>query len=71
MSSKVSSVTERSLFYWVTKDNLKLQILLLGVILLVVAARVLPLEMQKRIINDSIALRKFDNLIFYSIIYIS
>jgi ABC-type bacteriocin/lantibiotic exporter with double-glycine peptidase domain len=63
-------VTERSLFYWVVKDNFKLQLLLLIIILLVVFARVLPLEMQKRIINDSIALRKFDNLIIYSVIYL-
>ncbi len=70
--SKTSTppVTDRSLFYWVIKDNLKLQLVLLVIILLVVFARVLPLEMQKRIINDSIALRKFDNLIIYSVIYL-
>jgi ABC-type bacteriocin/lantibiotic exporter with double-glycine peptidase domain len=67
---KASPITEKSLFYWVFKDNLKLQIILLLVIILIVFARVLPLEMQKRIINDSIALRNVDGLIFYSIIYI-
>jgi ABC-type bacteriocin/lantibiotic exporter with double-glycine peptidase domain len=68
--NKASPITEKSLFYWVFKDNLKLQIILLLVIILIVFARVLPLEMQKRIINDSIALRNVDGLIFYSIIYI-
>lgn len=67
---KASPITEKSLFYWVFKDNLKLQLILLVVIFLIVFARVLPLEMQKRIINDSIALRNIEGLIFYSIIYI-
>lgn len=64
-----SPITEKSLFYWVFKDNLKLQIILLVIIVLIVFARVIPLEMQKRIINDSIALRNIDGLILYSAIY--
>ncbi len=63
-------ITEKTLFYWAFKDNLKLQIILLVVIVLIVFARVLPLEMQKRIINDSIALRNIKGLILYSAIYI-
>ena len=65
-----SPITEKTLFYWAFKDNLKLQIILLVVIVLIVFARVLPLEMQKRIINDSIALRNIKGLILYSVIYI-
>ena len=68
--NKASRITEKSLFYWVFKDNLKLQIILLVIIVLVVFARVIPLEMQKRIINDSIALRNVHDLILYSTIYI-
>ena len=64
------NVTERSLYYWVVSGNTRLQVILVAVILLVVVARVLPLEMQKRIINDSIALRKFDNLLIYCAIYL-
>ncbi len=63
-------ITEKSLFYWVFKDNLKLQLILLVVIILIVFARVIPLEMQKRIINDSIALRNVHGLLLYSTIYI-
>ncbi len=63
-------ITEKSLFYWVFKDNFKLQLILLVLIILIVFARVLPLEMQKRIINDSIALRNIKGLILYSSIYI-
>ncbi len=72
MISKTSSkVTEKSLLHWVVSGSLWLQFLMFVLILLVVVARVVPLEMQKRIINDSIALRQFDNLILYSLIYIT
>ncbi len=63
-------ITEKSLFYWVFKDNLKLQIILLFIIIAVVFARVIPLEMQKRIINDSIALQNIKGLFLYCGIYI-
>lgn len=65
-----SSITQKSLFYWVFKDNLKLQIILLIIIIVVVFARVIPLEMQKRIINDSIALQNMQGLLLYCAIYI-
>ncbi|MGB3211440.1 MAG: ABC transporter ATP-binding protein/permease [Desulforhopalus sp.] len=65
-----SPITQKSLFYWVFKDNLKLQLILLAVIILIVFARVIPLEMQKRIINDSIALRNLDGLFLYCAIYL-
>jgi ABC-type multidrug transport system fused ATPase/permease subunit len=66
-----SPVTEKSLFYWAFSGNLKLQLILMAVIILIVFARVLPLEMQKRIINDSIALKNLDGLILYSLIYLA
>ena len=64
-------VTQKSLFHWVFTGNLKLQCILLLIIILIVVARVIPLEMQKRIINDSIALKNLDGLLVYSIIYIA
>lgn len=64
-------VTEKSLFYWVIKDNVGLQLLMLVLILAVVGFRVVPLEMQKRIVNESIALKQFDNLIYYCLIYLT
>jgi len=63
-------VTEKSLFFWAFKGNFKLQLILLFVIVIIVFARVIPLEMQKRIINDSIALRNMEGLVIYSGIYI-
>ncbi len=63
-------VTQKSLFHWVFSGSAKLQFVLLLVIILIVFARVIPLEMQKRIINDSIALKNLDGLLIYSAIYI-
>jgi len=63
-------VTEKSLFFWAFRGNLKLQMILLLVIILIVASRVLPLEMQKRIVNEAIALRNTQSLILYCGIYL-
>lgn len=63
-------VTKKSLFHWAFRGNLQLQLILFVVIILIVFARVLPLEMQKRIINDSIALKNFEGLLYYCAIYI-
>ncbi len=63
-------VTERSLFFWAFSGNLKLQIILLAVIIFIVFSRVLPLEMQRRIVNDAIALRNLSSLILYCGIYL-
>ena len=46
-------VVKRSLFSWVFSSNMKLQILLVVIIAVTVFARVLPLEMQKRIVNEA------------------
>ena len=64
-------VVKRSLFSWVFADNVKLQLSLLLIIAVMVAARVLPLEMQKRIINEAINLRNIDLLFRYCGIYLA
>ena len=53
-------IVKRSLYSWIFSDNAKLQIMLLFIIVVTVFARVLPLEMQKRIVNEAIFLRKID-----------
>ena len=63
-------MTERSLFSWVRASNLKLQIVLLFIIIITVLARVVPLEMQKRIINEAIFLKKTKLLVTYCGIYL-
>ncbi len=63
-------VAKRSLFSWVFAYNLHLQGLLLAVIVITVFARVLPLEMQKRVVNEAIKLRDVDLLMLYCGIYL-
>ena len=64
-------VVKRSLFSWVFPGNVKLQISLLLIIVVMVFARVLPLEMQKRIVNEAINLRSIDMLLRYCGIYLA
>lgn len=47
-----------------------MQLLLLLLIVAMVFLKVLPLEMQKRIVNDAISLNKFDSLLLYCGIYL-
>jgi ABC-type bacteriocin/lantibiotic exporter with double-glycine peptidase domain len=64
-------IVKRSLYSWILPGNLKLQLLLLIIILAMVFARVLPLEMQKRIVNEAIKLRSIDLLFTYCGIYLA
>lgn len=64
-------ITKRSLFYWVKTGSMRLQILLLIVIVVTVAARVVPLEMQKKIVNKAIAMRRVDLLFMYCWLYLA
>ncbi|WP_319549830.1 ABC transporter ATP-binding protein/permease [Desulfogranum marinum] len=63
-------VTKKNLFFWAFHKNLKLQLLLLVLIAVMVIARVIPLEMQKRIVNEAIVLKKLDQLLVYCAIYL-
>ncbi|WP_300464723.1 ABC transporter ATP-binding protein/permease [Desulfobacula sp.] len=64
-------IVKKSLISWVFDGNLKLQIVLVIIIVVTVAIRVVPLEMQKRIINEAINLRKLDLLVIYCGIYLA
>lgn len=71
MKSKTDvPIFNRSLFSWIWPGNAKLQIITVLVIAVTVGARVLPLEMQKRIINEAIRLRKIDLLYIYCGLYL-
>lgn len=63
-------ITKKNILFWAFRNNLKLQLLLLLVIAVMVASRVVPLEMQKRIINDAIVLKQIDSLLIYCGIYL-
>jgi ABC-type multidrug transport system fused ATPase/permease subunit len=71
MSKGDQLIVKRSLFSWVFDGNLRWQFLLLAIIAVAVFARVLPLEMQKRIVNQAISLRKVDLLLTYCAYYLA
>jgi ABC-type multidrug transport system fused ATPase/permease subunit len=71
MKKADTPVVKRSLFSWVFAGHLKLQLSLLLVIAVMVFARVVPLEMQKRIVNEAINLRSIDLLLRYCGIYLA
>lgn len=64
-------ITKRPLLYWVKTSSLKLQVFLLFLIALNVATRVFPLEMQKRIVNQAIGLKKLNLLFLYCGLYLA
>ena len=71
MAKKKDPVVKRSLNSWIFDGTVKLQILLLVLIVITVFTRVLPLEMQKRIVNTAIKLRDLDALLLYCGLYLA
>ncbi|WP_022666052.1 ABC transporter ATP-binding protein/permease [Desulfospira joergensenii] len=63
-------IVKRRLSSWILDGNMKLQAILVFIILITVGIRVVPLEMQKRIVNEAINLRKLDLLVIYCGIYL-
>jgi ABC-type multidrug transport system fused ATPase/permease subunit len=63
-------IVKKSLFSWIISKNTWLQVVLVITAIFAVLANVFPLEMQRRIINDAINLRKFDLLVFYCGLYL-
>ena len=70
MAKKSPPVVRKPLVSWITSKNKRLQLLLVITAVLAVFANVFPLEMQKRIVNDAINLRKFDMPVFYCGLYL-
>ena len=63
-------ITKRSLFSWILHGHWPLQLLLLLIIVASIFFRVVPLELQKRIINIAIGLKKTDLLLLYCGLYL-
>lgn len=64
-------IVKRSLFSWILPGNIKLQLLMIFIITITVFTRVFPLEMQKRIVNEAINLKKVDLLLLYCGLYLA
>jgi ABC-type multidrug transport system fused ATPase/permease subunit len=71
MAKKPSWILRKSLTSWIFSQNRWLQLLLVLAAIIAALTNVLPLEMQKRIVNDAINLRKFDLLVLYCGIYLA
>ena len=65
-----TSIVKKSLISWILMGNPKLKLLLLLAAIVTVLIRVIPLEMQKRIVNQAISLKVFDLLLIYCGIYL-
>nr|WP_319541076.1 ABC transporter ATP-binding protein/permease [uncultured Pseudodesulfovibrio sp.] len=63
-------ITKTALYSWVLYKNIPLQLAVVAIIVVTVAMRVLPLEMQKRIINEAIGLKDLPALWRYCALYI-
>ena len=64
-------ITKRPLYYWIFSRCRGLQLFLLAIILVSVFLRVVPLELQKRIVNEAISERDEHLLLYYCGLYIS
>ncbi|WP_243544955.1 ABC transporter transmembrane domain-containing protein [Pseudodesulfovibrio tunisiensis] len=64
-------ITKTSLFSWIFYRNVKLQVLALLVTVAIALMRVLPLDLQKRIINEAIGMKDLDKLFLYVGLFIA
>lgn len=64
-------VTRRTLYSWVLEKNVRWQVLLVLLVVTTVGARVVPLEMQKRIINRAIGRGDEDLLVLYCLLFLA
>jgi len=65
MNPTPEPIVKRSMLSWVFTGNHKLKLFLILTVLVVVLIRIIPLEMQKRIVNQAIHLKAFDLLLIY------
>jgi ABC-type multidrug transport system fused ATPase/permease subunit len=71
MERSPTSIVEKSLASWILAGNYKLKLLLLLAAITTVLIRIIPLEMQKRIVNQAISLKAFDLLLIYCGLYLA
>jgi ABC-type multidrug transport system fused ATPase/permease subunit len=60
-----TSIVKRSLLSWIFTGNHKLKVFLFLTVFVAVLIRIIPLEMQKRIVNQAINMKAFDLLLIY------
>jgi len=65
MDPTPKSIVKRSMLSWIFTGNHKLKVFLTLTVIVVVFIRIIPLELQKRIVNQAINLKAFDLLLIY------
>ena len=71
MEKSPTSIVKKSLASWIFTGNYKLKLLLLLAAITTVLIRIIPLEMQKRIVNQAISLKAFNLLLIYCGLYLA
>jgi ABC-type multidrug transport system fused ATPase/permease subunit len=71
MAKPCADIVHRTLASWIFAKNRILQLLLVVSAAVSVFANVIPLEMQKRIVNEAIKLRQIDLLMIYCGVYLA
>jgi ABC-type bacteriocin/lantibiotic exporter with double-glycine peptidase domain len=71
MPADIADIVQKPLLHWIFSGNRLLQSALVAAAFLAVFANILPLEMQKRIVNEAINLREIDLLMSYCVIYLA
>ncbi|UCD79495.1 MAG: ABC transporter ATP-binding protein/permease [Desulfobacterales bacterium] len=71
MKNQTTPIVKKSLVSWIIAGNYKLKLLLLLTVCVTVLVRIIPLEMQKRIVNQAISLKAFELLLIYCGIYLA
>lgn len=71
MPSTYAKVVEKPLWKWIFAQNTWLQLVLVLIAVLAALANLLPLEMQKRIVNEAIEESRLNLLIYYCTIYLA
>ncbi len=71
MDDPTIAPTQRPLFSWIFDRNRKWQLAVVTVVAVAVPVRIVPIEMQKRIVNDAILANQSDRLVLYCGIYLA
>ena len=71
MKKSEAPVVKKPLLSWVFSSNRNLKILLVITVSATVFVRIVPLEMQKRIVNQAIQLKAFEMLLIYCGVYLA
>jgi len=65
MEKSPAPIAKKSLLSWILIGDYKLRLLLLLAAIVTVLIRIIPLEMQKRIVNQAIGMKAFNLLLIY------